>query len=204
MKKNIVLIVLILAWGPGLLLANSLYPQYPQAGDGSIYTEVRAHRVGDLITILIEETNAATNAASSNTQKNANVAVGAGFGIWGQSNFIPTNTNNELGVGGEDYNAGQGTSNQSTTVTGEMTAKITEVLPDGNFLIHGTRDVEVNKDIQLMQVTGEIRPQDIGADNTILSSRIANARIIITGKGPDAEVAQPGILTRIFSWLGLF
>jgi flagellar L-ring protein precursor FlgH len=85
-----------------------------------------------------------------------------------------------------------------------MTAKIVSVLPNGNFQIEGTRYVEVNDDKQTVEVVGEIRPDDISRDNSILSSRVADAKIKITGTGPSSESAKPGILTRVLSWLGLF
>ena len=85
-----------------------------------------------------------------------------------------------------------------------MTAKIVSVLPGGNYLVEGTRYVEVNDEKQTIEVTGEIRPDDISSDNTVLSSRVANARIKFTGTGPASETAKPGLLTRVLSWLGLF
>lgn len=181
------------------VFADSLYPV---EGSSSIYTEKRARRVGDVVTINIQEVNQATQAASSQNQKSANLAVGAGTGFLG-NNFI-LDSNNQIGVGASSSNQGQGTSSRSSKVTGQMTAKITSVLPSGNYLIEGTRYVEVNEEKQTIEVVGEIRPDDIASDNTVLSSRVANAKIKFTGTGPASETAKPGILTRILGWLGLF
>jgi flagellar L-ring protein precursor FlgH len=85
-----------------------------------------------------------------------------------------------------------------------MTAKIISVLPSGNYLIDGSRYVEVNEEKQTVEVTGEIRPDDISSDNTVSSLRIANAKIKLTGTGPASETAKPGLLTRVLGWLGLF
>jgi flagellar L-ring protein precursor FlgH len=181
----------------GTLRADSLYPV---EGSGSIYTEKRARRAGDVITVIILETNQATNAASNNTQKNATMHIGAGMGFLG-TNVL--NTDNQLGVGSRTYHQGQGASTRSSKVTGQMTAKIVSVLPGGNYLIEGTRYVEVNDEKQTIEILGEIRPDDITTENTVLSTRVANARIKFTGTGPASETAKPGILTRVLNWLGL-
>jgi flagellar L-ring protein FlgH len=200
MKKNLPFLMVV--WAVGAmnqsLFADSLYPV---EGSSSIYTEKRARRVGDVITVIIQEVNQATNAASSNNQKNATMGIGAGLG-WLGSNIL--NTDNQVGVGARTSHQGQGTSSRSSKVTGQMTAKIVSVLPGGNYLVEGTRYVEVNDEKQTIEVTGEIRPDDISSDNTVLSSRVANARIKFTGTGPASETAKPGLLTRVLSWLGLF
>ena len=181
-------------------LADSLYPV---EGSSSIYTEKRARRIGDVITVLIQENTNATQAADSQYQKSGNVAFGAGTGIGSLGQNV-LNTTNNIGLGASSAHQGQGSSSRSTTITGQMTAKIVSVLPSGNYLIEGTRYVEVNEDKQTVEVVGEIRPDDISSDNTISSSRVANAKIKLTGTGPASETANPGLLTRVFSWLGLF
>ncbi len=202
MKKSLlVLFIGLAAFAPGQnLRADSLYPV---EGSSSVYTEKRARRVGDVITVMIQETNQATNAASSNDQKSGSVVVGAGSGFLGSS-FLNSNTTGNIGLGGGTSHQGQGTSSRSSNVTGQMTAKIISVLPSGNYLIEGSRYVEVNDEKQTIDVTGEIRPDDISSDNTVVSTRVANARIKFTGTGPASETAKPGLLTRVLGWLGLF
>lgn len=187
------------------LKADSLYPV---EGTSSIYTEKRARRVGDVITIIILETNQAVNSASSQTQKSAGLVAGAGMGFFGTGYYgadvLSNNNNGNIGVGMGASHQGQGTSSRASTITGLMTAKISSVLPSGNYLVEGMRYVEVNDEKQTIEVTGEIRPDDISSDNTVLSSRVADARIKFTGTGPASETAKPGILTRVLGWLGLF
>jgi|ERR1700722_10986352 len=182
------------------VFADSLYPI--EGSSNSIYTEKRARRVGDVVTVIIQEQNSASQGVTSNDQKNANVGVGAGVGFFGANNNIPTQ--NQVGVGAQSYNQGQGSSSRASNVTGEITAKIISVLPDGDYMISGNSFVVVNDDKQTIELTGEIRPDDISSENTIPSSRIADAKVKFTGTGPASEVAHPGILTRILSWLGLF
>jgi flagellar L-ring protein precursor FlgH len=182
------------------VFADSLYPI--EGSSNSIYTEKRARRVGDVVTVIIQEQDSASQGVTSNDQKNANVGFGAGLGFFSGYNSIPTQ--NQVGVGAQSYNQGQGSSSRASNVTGQITAKIISVLPNGNYMISGDSYVEVNDDKQTIELTGEIRPDDISSENTIPSSRIANAKVKFTGTGPASEAAHPGILTRILSWLGLF
>lgn len=198
MKRSILAALAALTLMTGTLRADSLYPV---EGGNSLYTENRARRVGDVITVLIQETTDATQSAGTQNQKNSNLSVGAGIGSWGNSGTSPIN---QAGLGGQSYSKGQGTSSRSAKVVGQMTAKITRVLPSGNYMVEGTRYVEVNEDKQIIEVAGEIRPADITSDNTVPSSRVANARIKVTGSGPASESAKPGLLTRLFSWLMVF
>jgi flagellar L-ring protein precursor FlgH len=184
----------------GSVFADSLYPI--EGSSNSIYTEKRARRVGDVVTVIIQEQDSATQGVTSNTQKNANVGLGAGVGFFSGYNSIPTQ--NQVGIGAQSYNQGQGSSSRGSVVTGQITAKIISVLPNGNYMISGDSYVEVNDDKQTIELTGEIRPDDISSQNTIPSSRIANAKVKFAGSGPASEASHPGILTRILSWLGLF
>jgi len=202
MKKVLIFVFASAVFLPTVprVLADSLYPV---EGSSSIYTEKRARRIGDVITVLIQENINATQAAGSQYQKTGSVALGAGMGV-GSIGQNVLNTTNNIGVGASSSHQGEGTSSGSTTVSGEMTSKIVSVLPSGNYLVEGTRYVEVNEDKQTVEITGEIRPDDISSDNTISSLRIANAKIKLTGTGPASETANPGLLTRVLSWLGLF
>jgi flagellar L-ring protein precursor FlgH len=176
---------------------------YPVEGSSSIYTEKRARRVGDVITIIIHEDTNATQEAGSQYQKSGNVAFGAGTGVGAIGRNI-LNTTDNIGVGTSSAHQGQGSSSRKTIITGQMTAKIISILPSGNYLIEGTRYVEVNDEKQTVEVVGEIRPDDISSDNTVSSLRVANAKIKLTGTGPASESAKPGLLTRVLIWLGLF
>ncbi|HET9870735.1 MAG TPA: flagellar basal body L-ring protein FlgH [bacterium] len=180
--------------------ADSLYPI--AGGGNSIYTEKRARRVGDVVTVIIQEQTRASQGVTNNNQKNANVGFGAGVGFFSGYNNIPTQS--QVGVGAQSYNQGQGSASRASQVTGQITAKIISVLPNGNYQISGDSYVEVNEDKQTIELTGEIRPDDISSENTIPSTRIANVKVKFTGSGPASESAHPGLLTRVLSWLGLF
>src|SRR5271170_3921135 len=90
----------------GSVLADSLYPV--EGSNNSIYTEKRARRVGDVVTVMIQEQDQATQGVTTGTQKNASVGLGAGLGVYEGYNNIPTQ--NQIGVGGQSYTQGQGSS----------------------------------------------------------------------------------------------
>ena len=108
----------------------------------------------------------------------------------GQNSGGVLNSPSQIGLGASSAAQGQGTSSRSTTITGEMTAKILSVLPNGNYLIEGSRYVEVNDEKQTIEVTGEIRSDDISKENTVSSQRIANAKIKFTGTWPRIRGGQ--------------
>src|ERR1700679_2738159 len=148
MKRIFIFIFLFaVSWTPiPRVLADSLYPV---EGSSSIYTEKRARRIGDVITVLIQENTNATEAAGSQYQKAGSVGIGAGSSVGGLGfgqNVL--NTTNNIGLGASSSHQGQGMSSGSTTITGEMTAKIVSVLPSGNYLVEGTHYIVVNEDKQ--------------------------------------------------------
>ena len=91
----------------------------------------------------------------------------------------------------------QGSLNNSNKVNAKITTTITEVKPNGNLVITGTQLIKQNGEEQKITVTGIVRPDDIAADNTVLSSYVADAKIQIDGKGPIAKKQRQGIITRL-------
>jgi len=82
-----------------------------------------------------------------------------------------------------------------------MTAKVVEVLPNGNLVIEGRQTIVINGEEQVIVVSGIVRPQDIEPDNTVLSTYIADATIVYNGTGPIGDAQEPGLLTRLLNWL---
>ena len=85
-----------------------------------------------------------------------------------------------------------------------MSARVMNILENGNFIIEGRRQVTVNTEDQYLILTGIIRPDDIATDNTILSQYLADAKIVYTGKGVVDDKMRPGWLTRIVDWVWPF
>lgn len=139
----------------------------------SLFADHKARQVGDLITVLISERSYASNNAQTSTGKGAGLTVAEGVGLF---SFLP-----ETGFSSNVKSSGRNTTSRSGNLVARMTAKITEVLPDGNLRIEGTQAVVINRERQDIVITGIVRPEDIGADNTVLSTYIASAEIKYEG-----------------------
>lgn len=166
----------------------------PTAGSGSLFTDKKAHQVGDLITILVVESSSASQKADTTVTKKSSVDVKPGVGPL--LNKIPA-----LGFGGNTSSVANGTTSRSSNLTAQITATVTEVKPNGVLVITGDRNVTANTETQTLRITGTVRPEDITPENTVLSTAVADAKIAYSGKGSIAERQKPGIITRIFKLL---
>lgn len=167
-----VAIVAALAFPAGVARARSLYKE-ESSPFASMYADRKARQVGDLVTIFVTEVSYAQNRRQSNTSKGIGVTAQPGIGVF---DFIPAA---RLDVG--DSSKGARETTRSGRLVGTMTAEVVDVLPGGDLVVRGSREVSVNHEKEIMVVEGTIRPQDIGPDNTIPSSMVANAQISFTG-----------------------
>ncbi|MGE7991309.1 flagellar basal body L-ring protein FlgH [Pseudomonas sp. NPDC089554] len=174
-----------------------------QAGfEQNLYGDRKAFRVGDIITITLNERTSASKNAGSQIRKDseANIGLTSLFGA------VP-NTNNPFGSGDLSLNAGysgerntQGasTASQGNTLTGSITVTIAEVLPNGVVAVRGEKWMTLNTGEELVRIAGLVRADDISTDNTVPSTRVADARITYSGTGSFADASQPGWLDRFF------
>ena len=174
--------------------------------DNLLFEDSKARAVGDIVTVIINETNTSSQSATTDTSKNTTVDMQAPniFGLptsLGVQNFLGLGTQFDPTVGASiaNSNSGTGTVSRNGSLTGEISALITEILPSGNFRIEGRRTVAVNHEEQILVLRGIIRPQDINFDNTILSRWIADASIRLTGEGVVADEQRKGWLAKVLS-----
>lgn len=159
----------------------------------SLVSNLKAHRVGDLVTILITEEAAANAGAKTKADNKSEHGGGPGLGFL---DFIRA-----WDVSSENKYQGNGDTERNGSLRAEITARITEVLHNGDFRLSGTRMVNINGEKQLIEITGICRARDIGPDNTIMSTFISDAQIAYNGSGLVTDSAQPGVVTRILNWL---
>ncbi len=191
-------------------------PQDPTAAAGlwseiayrSAFQDLRASKIGDLITVNIVETSKANKKATTKTARDSSINAGIS-NLMGWEGKI-----SELGVPASfDHEAmfkasmandfdGSGETTRNESMTASITARVIEVTPNGNLFIKGSRKVRVNNEAQYITLTGLVRPADISPDNTVLSSYIAEAAIEYTGSGPVTDKQRPGWLMRAvdFVW----
>lgn len=163
----------------------------------SLYADHKARRVGDIVTIIVLESSRASKSAATKTSKRSD-SSGSLNDLFGLGK-LPLKMGADAG---SDY-SGSGTTTRSGTMEAKISAFVKQVLPNGNLVLEGTRKVAVNDDVQEIMVSGIVRPQDVRADNSVLSIYLADAQIKYLGEGPIAQ--RPGILTRIlqtpFHWV---
>lgn len=159
----------------------------------SLVSNVKGHRVGDLVTIIITE-NAQANATSKTKADNkSETSGGPGLG------FLDFVKPWDMTV--ENKYQGDGTTQRGGSLRAEITARIVEVLHNGDYRLEGTRMVNLNGEKQLIEISGVCRARDIGSDNTILSTYISDAQIAYNGSGMVSDSADPGIVTKVLNWL---
>lgn len=175
------------------------------------FQDLRAFKVGDLVTVNIVETSKATKKASTKTERSSSINAGIsnllGYETkmrkWGG---LPSAFDNTTMFKASMSNSfdGSGSTSRDETMTASITARVVEVLPNGNLYIRGTRQIKVNNEVQYITLSGLIRPYDISPDNTVLSSYIADAKIEYTGKGAVSDKQRPGWLMRLLDYVWPF
>ncbi|NND59483.1 MAG: flagellar basal body L-ring protein FlgH [Gammaproteobacteria bacterium] len=164
----------------------------------NLFADVKARRVGDIITIELVEKTAARKSSSTQTSKdtaidNDNATL---FGVPLTQNGIPVLRQE---VGGKHSFAGEGASSQSNELEGSVTVTVAQRLPNGNLIVRGEKWLTLNQGQEFVRVSGIVRPFDIGPNNSVPSYKVADARIIYSGKGAVADANRQGWLSRFFN-----
>ncbi|WP_448383051.1 flagellar basal body L-ring protein FlgH [Desulfosoma sp.] len=169
----------------------------------SLFRDIKAHRVGDIVTIMVsEQSKASKEAATSTSRVREYNGEGSFMGLSTPSQTIlqPVNKTG-YGLSFDNTFTGKGSTKKADSMTAYMTATVTEILPNGNLVIRGSRWTKVNDELQQIVLEGVVRPMDITRDNTVLSQNIAEAKIFFVGKGPVSRQQKPGILGQILDMI---
>ncbi len=181
----------------------------------SLFTDNKARHVGDIVTILINESSSGSNTANTSTSRDTETLAGISSLLGYEKKLARMNkdlTDGEdvysagllpsIQVGGSSSNnlTGKGSTTRAGKLQARITAKVMEVLPNGNLEIEGRRWLAVNAEDQYIIISGTVRPDDITSDNMVSSEYIADARIAYSGKGVVNDKMRPGWLTRIVDW----
>ncbi len=166
---------------------------YKPGAWSSLASDRLANRVGDSLTVIIDESSVATNSAQGSAAK------GTSFGSQGALNSH--NFSAQLGLNNNFTGAGQ--TGRSGKMVAQISVVIDQVLPNGDLHVAGEQTLDVDGERIRINVKGRVRPADISGANTVLSTRIADASITYGGKGFFSKSARPGIVNRILGWFGL-
>ncbi|MNM49573.1 Flagellar L-ring protein precursor [compost metagenome] len=169
------------------------------AGPGlNLYGDRRARDVGDLLTITLVENTSATTTASTAISKESNIDIGTPT-LFGAPVTLGGKDILGASAGGERDFAGKGNSAQSNRLQGSVTVTVIQRLPNGNLVVQGQKNLRLNQGDELVQIQGVVRAADIAPDNTISSSKVADARIAYGGRGAMAQSNAMGWLGRFFT-----
>jgi flagellar L-ring protein precursor FlgH len=165
--------------------------------NASMFTDIKAQKIGDVITVLIVESSSAQNAVQTNVKKSSEFDLDAGPGF-GSLDFIPL-----FGASGSSDNKSdnQGQTSRSGQLKAQMTVQVVGIRENGDLLIEGTRVVGINSDKEMLTLTGIVRTEDISPNNTVYSYQIADAQISYRGKGASANGGKPGWIMRFLNWV---
>ena len=194
---SVIVICLVLGFTTSLQ-ADSIWARRDESKK-DVYADNKARHVGDILTILIAEESTVDNKAkrtlSKETQRSA--AFGGDVSL---EHILPEVPSLKLGGGTKYTNSldGKADYKDEREFTDSISVIVMDIMPNGNLVVAGTRDRKIADDIQIIEVTGIIRPTDIAFDNTIQSKQIANFKIISRNKGVAAQYTRPNWLGKIF------
>lgn len=174
----------------------------------SLYEDVKARRLNDLVTIKVVENISGTGKADTTTGRESTLDAGVD-NLFGAP--LNLNLNNLYGKGYtfsptakgsmKDDFKGTGETSREGKLIGTITAKVVEVMPNGNLVLESRKEIIINNEKQFFILKGMIRPDDVAADNTVLSSKVADAQVYFVGKGVVQDKQGPGWLVRFLDKL---
>jgi flagellar L-ring protein precursor FlgH len=182
-------------------------PQAAVPANGSIFqggyvpltSGGRAGRVGDIVTIQLVERTIASKSNAAGTERGGSIGLSPPT-TGPLSLFNPS----DIGMGGSNEFSGKGQASQSNQLAGEISVTIAEVYPNGTMLVKGEKLLTLNRGDERIQISGIVRAIDIGPDNRVPSTRVADANIRYVGKGEIARASRQGWLQRFFSIISPF
>ena len=177
---------------PMIYNSGSLY----QERSISLYEDPKPHQIGDILTIILNEKTSASKKAGTSTKKDDEITT-ANPTLFGVQPTLKGNNVLEFSVAPEREFNGEADSSQSNSLTGEITVTVVDILPNGNLVVQGEKWFTLNQGKEYIRIAGVVRPMDVLADNTLPSSKLADAQIAYSGEGFLADANTQG-------WFGQF
>ena len=177
---------------------GSLY----RKNSGSLISDHKARNVGDIITVLIAENASASKEAKTSSGRKSSISAAIPNLIGLENSSLVQNSNPKVDMSNlasatfDNSFEGNGSTSRKGELTASLSTQVIDTYPNGNLKIRGGKEVMLNGEVQIIYLTGIIRPVDITAANTVPSTKILNARISYTGKGSIGDKQEPGWLTR--------
>lgn len=166
----------------------------------NLFGDTKAMRIGDILTVLLEERTSSSKSATVEVTKESETStpIETGGSLLG---VTPTLGSYNLGInlGTDREFAGESGADQSNQLNGSISVTVVDRYPNGTLVVRGEKWITINRGQEFIRVSGLIRPDDITPENTVMSTKIANARIEYAGTGELADAQQMGWLSRFFN-----
>lgn len=190
---------------PEFIPVEPIEPDFNVASTGSLfqdsyannlYSDIKAHRIGDIITVYLEESTSAKKKAGTSLEKKSDYELAVAEGDLPR---FGTLSGASLGMEQDSKFEGDADADQSNSLQGSITVNVTRVLSNGNLEIRGEKWLMLNNGEEFVRIKGVIRSEDVRSDNSVSSMRVANARIQYGGTGDFANTQKQGWLTAFFA-----
>jgi flagellar L-ring protein precursor FlgH len=164
----------------------------------SLFADVRAHEIGDIVSVVLIESTSAAKSADTDLDKGSDISI-TDPTIFGAPVTINGRYNLGSSLSSSSAFESEASSNQSNSLSGSIAVQVSRVLPNGNLVIQGEKWIQINQSTEFIRLTGIVRPMDVQVDNTVESFRVADARIEYEPSGPMATTNREGWLSRVFN-----
>lgn len=175
--------------------AVPLKAQFNQNNSRSLFSDVKAYRIGDAVMILIIEETSADNSATTTQTTKTDLSGGVGASTGG------TSFDGAVSLGTGNAFNGRGQTSRNEKFRARLSARVVSVEDNGNLKIEGKRTFQLNGENQSITLTGFIRPADIQSDNSIISHSIMDLVVTYEGEGTITKAQEPGLITKFLRWL---
>ena len=202
-SKQILASVAALALAALPVCADSIWPK----NGGSLFTDNKAYRVGDIVTVVVNEATTLSSSAGSSLSKDSDTEGEIETLDWpkgSNASKVFTGDKPKVKFGATRSFDGSGSYSLSGSMSTSLTAVVMDVLPNGNLVIEGSRVLESVDEKVFIRVSGVIRPEDIDAQNTVASTALAQGKIILENRGPIAQSSRRGFLNRFIDFIWPF
>jgi len=180
----------------------------PQRTDGSLYQDSyglslfgdrKAHFIGDVITITLSENTVSKKSSNVSVKKDSSQVFNGGAGTLLGTNPTLGNLSLDTNIAQNRKFGGNAGADQSNSLQGNITVTVAEIMPNGNLIVRGEKWMTLNSGDEFIRISGIVRPDDVAPDNTVVSTRLANAKISYSGTGSLAESQNMGWLAKFFN-----
>lgn len=171
---------------------------YLTSGNVGLFGDRRAYRVGDLVTVRLQESTTSSKSAETTINKSTEVEMAEPNILGSLVRGVAANAGIATGLSSSNDFTGGADSDQSNSLQGTISVVVAEVYPNGLMRVEGEKWLTLNQGDEYVRVSGLVRPEDIGGDNSVSSLQLADARIAYGGKGAMADSNRMGWLARFF------